>query len=71
MELSAAYTSSHQFSVDVTGLQYPSLEGGYGICGREDHRDMMDEGRLLRRDEGVDDVSGGRQQSDRVTGRRA
>lgn len=25
---SEEYTSSHQFKVDVTGLQYPALEGG-------------------------------------------
>ena len=54
MELSAAYTSSHQFSVDVTGLQYPSLEGGYGIWGRKDERGMMDDGdSALRRLEGL------------------
>lgn len=28
-------TSSHQFKVDVTGFQYPSLVGGYGIEGRK------------------------------------
>lgn len=27
-------TSSHQFKVDVTGLQYPAFDGGYGIKGK-------------------------------------
>lgn len=29
-------TSSHQLSVEVTGLQYPSCEGGYGNEGTQD-----------------------------------
>lgn len=30
-------TSSHQFSVEVTGLQNPAFAGGYGMKGK-DHR---------------------------------
>jgi len=32
--MQCAITSSHQFSVDVTGPQYPSPAGGYAIAGR-------------------------------------
>lgn len=30
-------TSSHQFRVEVTGLQYPTLDGGYGKNGKGGH----------------------------------
>jgi hypothetical protein len=33
----AIRTSSHQFNVDVTGLQYPALEDGYGMDVGKDH----------------------------------
>lgn len=43
------HTSSHQFSVEVTGLQYPARGAGYGIEGRDSHRGMMKGSVDLRR----------------------
>lgn len=39
-------TSSHQFKVDVTGFQYPALEGGYGKKGRAGHSGITGRDRL-------------------------
>lgn len=40
-------TSSHQFSVEVTGLQKPSLGGGYGMENSLDAMNTFGFGRIV------------------------